>query len=119
MTAINLAVQPAKRAAYLISDCAFTAPDGTIDKIAGKIISFDRFPCAIGVTGNIDLACLAVALEAIDARNLRTLVKGLPGALKRAVEAVRASHGGGWLGGAEGRRVVFSSEKTGRLHHRV
>lgn len=93
MTAINLAVQSAKRAAYLITDCAFTAPDGTIDKIAGKIISFDRFPCAIGVTGNINLAVLAHALEATDARNLRSLLKGLPGALKRAVDAVKAAHG--------------------------
>jgi len=99
MTAINLAVQPARRAAYLISDCAFTTPDGRLDRIAGKIISFERFPCAIGMTGNLDLAALGRALLALDARNLRTLLLGLPQALSRALGDTLAMHTGmseGW-----------------------
>ncbi|GAA4222222.1 hypothetical protein GCM10022253_30220 [Sphingomonas endophytica] len=91
MTAINLAVQPARRAAYIISDCAFTRPDGRIEKISGKIISFDRFPCAIAATGNVNVAILARALYNLDAANLRTLVTGLQSALKRALDETVAA----------------------------
>lgn len=86
MTAINLAVQPTRRAAYLISDCAWTHPDGRIERIAGKIISFARFPCAIGTNGRINMAILGAELEKVEARNLRTLVSALPSCLRRALD---------------------------------
>ena len=93
MTAINLAVQPKRRAAYIISDCAYTAPDDArVVRIGGKIISFERFPCAIGITGSIDIIATARALFALDARNLRTLVAGLPKALRTAVRETQAAH---------------------------
>jgi hypothetical protein len=89
MTTINLAVQPKRRAAYLISDCAWTCPDGRVQKIAGKIISFERFPCAIGATGNVDLMAVAEGCLALNARNPRTLTKGLPAILRQAIEVTK------------------------------
>lgn len=84
MTAINLAVQPGRRAAFLISDGATTDAEGRLVRVGGKTITFERFPAAIGVTGNVDYLAVGEECHAIGARNLATLVKALPTILKRA-----------------------------------
>lgn len=94
MTTINLAVQAKRRGAYLITDCAWTLPDGRLQKVAGKVISFERFPCAIGVTGNVELLAVGEQCLAIGARNLATLVKHLPGILRRAIEVTKTRYPG-------------------------
>lgn len=94
MTAMSLIVQAKRRAAYLISDCAWTDTAGRLTHVEGKIIQMARFPAAIGVQGNVSLPALGAEIHRIDPRNIARLVQILPDCLRRAIAATYEIHPG-------------------------
>lgn len=92
MTAMSLIVQAKRRAAYLISDCAWTDRAGRLTHISGKIIQMARFPAAIGVQGNVSLPALGAEIHRVDSRNIARLVQILPDCLRRAIAATYEIH---------------------------
>ncbi|WCT73797.1 hypothetical protein PQ455_00760 [Sphingomonas naphthae] len=87
MTAINVVVQRKARAAFIISDTAVTAPDGTLVRSVGKVIFSVKhgFPWAMGVTGNVAPEVLLKAIGEEKTATLKQLEKRLPLAMRRAV----------------------------------
>lgn len=92
MTAMSLIVQAKRRAAYLISDCAWTDTAGRLTHVGGKIIQMARFPAAIGVQGNVSLPALGAEIHQADPRNVARLVQILPDCLRRAIAATYEIH---------------------------
>lgn len=85
MTAINLAVQAKARAAYIISDCAVTAPDGTLIRSSSKVLHGLRFPWAFGMTGSVTPEAMFEEVAKAQPLNAKQLVKRLPDCMRRAV----------------------------------
>lgn len=87
MTVINMMVQPKARTGYIISDGAFTAPDGTLLRAESKVVHsvYTRCPWAFGVSGNMQPRAIAQEIGEANPLTIKQLVKRLPDALRRAI----------------------------------
>ena len=80
-------VQPRGRAGYLITDTAITDPMGALLHSCGKIVyGLGRFPWAAGISGDVHPKIVCAEIGAFNPLSYKQLMKGLPGALRSAVE---------------------------------
>lgn len=86
MTSITIAAQAKARCGIIISDSAVTNPDGTLQRIAGKVVySVSGLPWALGVTGNVMAEVLFAPMSKASPRTLKQLFKRLPEVMRRAI----------------------------------
>lgn len=83
MTILNAVIQGPR--AYIITDQAWMAPDGTLAGVASKFITGTSYPLLMAVTGNMHPVGLAAYINKAPARSGRQLVEALPGILRSAV----------------------------------
>jgi hypothetical protein len=92
---MNLIVQPRARAAFLITDTAALRADKSISEFRPKVVELrvnDGLWGALAVTGHMDAIYLRNAIRAAPPSDLKSLLAGLPDALRRAMDAHAARH---------------------------
>ncbi|PZO86943.1 MAG: hypothetical protein DI623_15645 [Sphingomonas sanxanigenens] len=89
MTAVNMMVQPAARAGYVIADGAHTSPDGRLVEISPKLLyGAKRLPWAMGLTGNLHPRHMLEEIGKEQLASFKQFRKCLPNVMRRALQRV-------------------------------